>query len=97
MGKWIEWNLESSGRIPLRKNLLRRAVVVCSDVIEHLVDPEPLIENLRSWLDYAPIVILTTPERDLVRGPNDLGPPINPSHVREWSLAELEPWLNSLA
>ena len=68
-------------------------MVICSDVIEHLIDPESLIENLRSWLDYSPILILTTPERDLVRGPKDLGPPTNPSHVREWSLTELQGWL----
>lgn len=94
MGEWIEWNLESARRFPLRRNVMTRAVVVCSDVIEHLVNPQPLIENLRSWLAFTPVAILTTPERDLVRGPNDLGPPANPSHVREWSLAELERWLN---
>jgi hypothetical protein len=33
---------------------------------------------------------MSTPERDLVRGPDDLGPPGNPHHVREWNLAELE-------
>ena len=91
-GEWIEWDLENAQSIPLRRNVIRRAVIICSDVIEHLVDPQSLVVNLRSWLDYAPFAIVTTPERDLVRGPNDLGPPANTSHVREWNLTELEQW-----
>jgi hypothetical protein len=53
-------------------------------------NPLPLLRNLRHLLADAPFAVLSTPERDLVRGAEDMGPPLNPAHVREWNLAELE-------
>ncbi|MDQ1591836.1 MAG: hypothetical protein QOG71_2463 [Pyrinomonadaceae bacterium] len=89
-GQWIEWDLERDGVIELDPAIVASSVVVCSDVIEHLVDPTGLLANLRALLEHAPAAVLTTPERDLVRGSSHFGPPQNPSHVREWNLAELE-------
>lgn len=67
--------------------------IICSDVIEHLVDPEPLLTTIRAWLDDGAVgVTLSTPDRvRLYRGgrPGGLGPPHNPAHVREWALPEL--------
>jgi glycosyltransferase involved in cell wall biosynthesis len=60
-----------------------------------LPDPVPLIATLHDLMEDAPIAIVTTPERDLVRGFQDLGPPGNPHHVREWSLREFETLLRS--
>jgi hypothetical protein len=37
--------------------------------------------------------LLSTPERDLVRGREHLGPPGNPCHLREWSIRELDAFL----
>lgn len=62
---------------------------MCSDVIEHLSDPTGLLTTLGECLKYAPVAIVTTPERDLVRGMCDMGPPANPAHVREWNQVEL--------
>ena len=56
--------------------------------IEHLVHPEHLLASLREALQWAPLLIVSTPERDLARGIVDFGPPGNPCHVREWNLAE---------
>jgi SAM-dependent methyltransferase len=89
-GRWIDWNLEQSGSIPLPPEVVPGSVVVCADVIEHLADPTNLLRNLRDLLEHAPVALLSTPERDLVRGVDHHGPPDNPHHVREWSLAELE-------
>ena len=33
--------------------------------------------------------IFSTPNRDVVRGPDDMGPPIYPPHVREFNAGEL--------
>ena len=88
-GEWIEWDFERPGALPIAPELARRSVLVCADVIEHLVDPTHLLSNLRLLLEEAPVALLTTPERDLVRGPEDTGPPANPHHVREWSRDEL--------
>jgi hypothetical protein len=89
-GTWIEHDLDRAGRVRIAETVLRRSVIICADVIEHLVNPACLLSNLRAWLDYAPVCLLSTPERDLVRGENDFGPPANPAHVREWTLGELE-------
>lgn len=85
---WIEADLETCRQIPLDDRVIANSVVVCADVIEHLVDPHSLLALLASLADKARAVIITTPERDLVRGKDDLGPPANPSHIREWSLDE---------
>lgn len=63
-------------------------VVVCSDVIEHLPDPLPLLRLLGAAYERGALVITSTPERVLVRGADHLGPPPNAAHVREWSLPE---------
>lgn len=86
---WIELDLES-GTLPAVAGLdLRDAVVVNSDVIEHLVDPTNLISQLRALYDGGAIVLISTPDRCRSRGINHKGPPGNPAHVREWALPEL--------
>ncbi|HEX8456860.1 MAG TPA: glycosyltransferase family 2 protein [Pyrinomonadaceae bacterium] len=94
-GRWIEWDLEQDGLLELEPETVASAIVICSDVIEHLVDPTNLLANLRALVARAPAAILTTPERDLVRGASHTGPPQNPSHVREWNLAELKALLRA--
>ncbi len=91
-GQWLEWDLESPEPIPIDETTLESALVVCSDVIEHLKNPGPLLANLAHWLGRAPALLLSTPERDRVRGIEDPGPPANPHHVREWNLAEFR-WM----
>lgn len=89
-GEWIEWDFERPGALPIAPELARRSVVVCADVIEHLVDPTHLLSNLRLLLEEAPVALLSTPERDLVRGSMHTGPPDNVHHAREWNLDELQ-------
>lgn len=88
-GTWVEWDLDRLGTVPMPEDVLRQSVIVCADVIEHLTAPEHLLDGLKAWMTHAPVCLLSTPERDLARGANDLGPPANPHHVREWTLAEL--------
>lgn len=94
-GNWIEVDLEAGNRIDIPKEVLQNAVVINSDVIEHLVNPTQLLSLLRTFLGYAKVALVSTPERDLERGLNDLGPPANPTHMREWNLAELETLLTA--
>jgi SAM-dependent methyltransferase len=88
-GTWIEADLESAagGIVPV--DVLRPSVVVCSDVIEHLVDPTNLLRLLHECMRWARAGVLSTPERDLTRGRDHAGPPPNPTHVREWNAREL--------
>jgi hypothetical protein len=93
-GHWIEADLETVNRIPLDPAIVRNSIVICADVIEHLITPSSLLELLQDLLIYSPVAILSTPERDLVHGVDDFGPPQNPYHVREWNLKELERFLS---
>lgn len=70
---------------------------ICSDVIEHLVDPDKLLDFLEnSEFKFA---VISTPERDAVqmyqRGYTWDGPPQNRSHTREWSYSEFYNYLNN--
>lgn len=88
-GLWLECDLEyQSPVLPPMRN-----VVVCSDVIEHLKNPYPLVGSLmgESYLDN--IIVISTPDRQRLYGYDHPGEPSNPHHVREWTLAELRSWL----
>jgi SAM-dependent methyltransferase len=72
-------------------------LVVCADVIEHVDDPDALLNLLRHLT--GEFLILSTPERDLVYAEGDrrrrCGPPWNITHVREWSFAEFGSYVGS--
>lgn len=88
-GQWLEADFESADFLLIPEAVLARTVVVCSDVIEHLVDPRALLRLIRMLLRHAPYAVLSTPEREVVRGVEHRGPSPNRAHVREWSLVEL--------
>ncbi|MBI5105820.1 MAG: glycosyltransferase family 2 protein [Solirubrobacterales bacterium] len=86
---WIGWDAEGGEPLRLPDGVAERSVVICADVIEHLVDPAGLLTALGELAEQAVAVLVSTPDRALVRPPGDLGPPGNPAHVREWTLDEL--------
>lgn len=87
---WIETNLSDDA---LPYELLTAAsssVVVCSDVIEHLWDPTPLLHHFHSLIEAgASAVVVSTPDRSRGGDADGNGPPSNGAHAREWSLDEL--------
>lgn len=95
-GEWIEANLETIETLPIDEARLRGAVVICSDVIEHLIDPMPLLRSIRGMLGFCRYALISTPDRNLVRGKQHAGPPDNPHHVREWALPELRELVGSV-
>jgi len=95
-GTWIEADLEALGPF-VNDCEFRNTIVICSDVIEHMIHPSRLLNKIRSLLERGVSeAVISTPERDLTRGTDDFGPPGNSSHVREWNMAEfkalLEAW-----
>lgn len=60
-------------------------LVICADVIEHVLDPDALCQSLRSVAKKH--IIISTPDR-FRAGEPPFGPSTNKSHVREWSFEE---------
>lgn len=64
-------------------------LVICSDVLEHLDDPSRLLRRFAS--SNGKIFVLSTPALELLseKGASRRnGPPINKSHLLEWSTVE---------
>ena len=73
-------------------------VVICSDVIEHLTDPDALLDFLRRTT--CRFLIISTPARiDKLRflwqKPRRFMMPGNPHHVREWTKKEFARYLSA--
>jgi SAM-dependent methyltransferase len=62
-------------------------LIVCSDVVEHLLNPLPCLDFIRRHLSLHGLAIFSTPERDTLRGP-DCNECVQPAHVREWNYGE---------
>jgi SAM-dependent methyltransferase len=88
-GRWIEADLETCRELPIPSDLLRRAVIVCSDVLEHLVRPDTALEVIRTLTSAGGgLAILSTPAREYRAGVTCIEEPRNPAHVREWTSEE---------
>jgi hypothetical protein len=89
---WIYGNFNSTLDLPFFD------VIICADVVEHLVNPDDLL-NWIQRLNFKYLVI-STPDRDklpLYQIPpeqSQSGPPVNPYHIREWSFAEFEEYVS---
>jgi SAM-dependent methyltransferase len=70
-------------------------MVICADVIEHLSDPDELIDYMKR-VDFKRF-IMSTPERGAIQmyqeGRTWNGPPKSNKHVREWSFSEFAAYL----
>jgi len=83
---WIE--LDFNAPSPVRADL-----VIAADVIEHVQYPEKLLSYI---LALSPqYVVLSTPDRNLLEDGTHDGPPLNPAHIREWSYAEFQAFIES--
>jgi len=85
--KWMESDFNLKG--------LKTDVLICSDVIEHLVNPNELIDFIKN-IDFE-YLVLSTPDRDLVypKGSEYLdGPPRNKAHQREWNFDEFKEYIS---
>jgi SAM-dependent methyltransferase len=76
------------------RSLAPADLVVCADVIEHVADPDALLD----FLDHVTrhYLVLSTPDRDLIYPKGHYrhsGPPKNISHLREWSFAEFATYI----
>ena len=86
----VEIDLEA----PSQSDVPRADLLICADVIEHLVDPDPAVEFMRCAAGVRGWILISTPERCRLRGRGTVvcG---KPDHVREWSRRELLAYLRS--
>jgi hypothetical protein len=89
-GTWFDVDLTEPNPLPISGDVAADSVVICSNVIERLKSPRSLLRNLRLMSKTCRAVIITTPDRELAGGVNELGPPGDPRHVREWTLPEFQ-------
>jgi 2-polyprenyl-3-methyl-5-hydroxy-6-metoxy-1,4-benzoquinol methylase len=80
---FVPANLESS-EINLGKPF---DLIICADVLEHIIDPNPCMQMIHRYLRPSGIAVLSTPERDNLHGIHNCAP-TNPAHVREWNQKE---------
>jgi SAM-dependent methyltransferase len=68
-------------------------LVICADVIEHVLDPNALLSYIKKF--HPKLIVLSTPDRNLLNAGTHNGPPHNPAHIREWSFFEFEAYISS--
>ncbi len=90
-GSWYIDNFEKPD-----ENLsdIKGELIICSDIIEHVINPDILLNYLKCRVKKNGFVILSTPERDALRGQACTNCP-NMQHIREWNYIELEKYLES--
>jgi SAM-dependent methyltransferase len=84
--EWLSGDLETNEFWSTLESL-QPDLVICADVIEHLVDPAQLLDRLRGLTGNG-VLMLSTPDRSRLWGSQE-GPPLNARHIREWSASEL--------
>ncbi|OQY48973.1 MAG: hypothetical protein B6242_00845 [Anaerolineaceae bacterium 4572_78] len=89
-GNWFVDNIEE----PYLKLDRKFDLIISADVIEHLVDPDTLLDYAKKHAHADTFIIISTPERDLVRGGDNLQS-ANIAHVREWNQDEFYQYITS--
>lgn len=76
----------------LNTEILETDLVVCADVIEHVLNPDEFLESLNK-IKFKHLII-STPDRLTLHGNFHFGPPQNPFHIREWTCREFRKYLS---
>ncbi len=68
-------------------------LIIASDVIEHIPDPDSLLDLIEKC--NPKLIVLSTPDRNLLPKEYHNGPPKNKAHVREWTMEEFNKYISS--
>ena len=68
-------------------------LVILSDVIEHIERPDEFLRLIKKRIKFK-YLIISTPERDLIKGKYNYGPPTNKHHYREWNKVEFNKFIS---
>lgn len=91
-GEWLPLNLDECSDVTLGRPF---DLIIAADVIEHLENPDMLLDLIRRHCHRNSFILLSTPERDTIPLSRKNGPPLNQYHIREWNQAEFVSYLNS--
>jgi SAM-dependent methyltransferase len=69
-------------------------LTICCDVIEHVENPDLVLNYLFKVGGENGLFLISTPARERLRGPHCTVSP-NPAHVREWASDEFQAYLES--
>jgi 2-polyprenyl-3-methyl-5-hydroxy-6-metoxy-1,4-benzoquinol methylase len=83
---WI--NAAQTSQVPKNAD-----IIICADVIEHLANPDELLDLIGS-IDFK-LLFISTPERKIMRGWLDYGPPEHVYHIREWNATEFRRYVGA--
>jgi hypothetical protein len=88
-----EVNLENN--LPnISNDILEDSLIVASDVIEHIVQPDNFLHWLSEVNKVAKYILVSTPDRDRIDWNESKVAPSNKAHVREWNFNEFSLLLN---
>jgi hypothetical protein len=82
------WRVEDFSK----PSTIKADLVIASDIIEHLLEPNLLLRYIMSI--EPQLIVLSTPERNLLLNGRHFGPPGNPAHVREWSYLDFHHYIS---
>jgi hypothetical protein len=74
---------------------LKPQLVVCSNVVERLLDPRRLLSGIRYAVSEGGMALISTTDRSKHRPETAMGPPSDPHHIREWCAEEFALLLES--
>lgn len=89
-----EWYVEDFENLTEAQETVKADIVSCIDVIEHVSNPDLILEYLKLKVNDKGLIVVSTPERDRARG-RDCSSSPNKYHVREWSAEEFKTYLTS--
>lgn len=69
-------------------------LVVCCDVIEHVLDPNKLLSYLKYRLAKNGTLLISTPDRDMLYGEGQMKAG-HPDHIREWNMPEFKAYMEA--
>jgi SAM-dependent methyltransferase len=83
-----EWMLSDFSFVPRRPI----DMVICADVIEHLTEPNELLEYIQRV--NPKLIVLSTPDRTRRPTNQEAGPPTHQQHTREWNMEEFNRYVS---
>lgn len=100
--KWLLSGKPEQNFVDYADDISNVDVIICSDVIEHIVNPDLLVDYMLSF--NAKYYIVSTPCREILCNHPKFnnayhksinGPPNNKCHVREWTMTEFKAYIST--